>query len=162
MFKRLLLAIDESPASEVAIVFASALARSSGASVHVLHVNEYLVGGRGVTLQTASDATKLVSNAMEELCAGGILSDGSVCPATYRQVPQRIVEAARQRGAGAIVLGSNRRRHLHRLFSANVRERATRLTPLPVLTAPAPLRLASVDFGQLQAQVDAELSVFGA
>jgi nucleotide-binding universal stress UspA family protein len=161
MFDRFLLAIDESPASEVATVFASALARRSGASVHVLHVNEYLVGGRGLTLHTAHDATKLVSDAVGELSANGVSAAGSVCLATYRHVPQRIVEVARERGAEAIVLGSNRHRRLHRAFSTHVRERTTRLTPLPVLTAPAPLRLASVDIGDLHAQVEAELAIFG-
>ncbi|HXN59198.1 MAG TPA: hypothetical protein VN886_01985, partial [Acidimicrobiales bacterium] len=48
---------------------------------------------------------------------------------------------ARERAAGAIVLGSTRNRRLRRLFSAQVRERTTRLTSLPVLTAPAPLRV---------------------
>jgi nucleotide-binding universal stress UspA family protein len=162
MFDRFLLAIDQSPASEVATAFACALAARHGASVHVVHVNEYLVGGRGVTIQTVSQAKKLVADAMGELYGGGILADGSVCPATYRQVPRRLVEVARERGAQAIILGSNRHRHLHRLFSTNVRERTTRLTTLPVLIAPAPLRLASVDIGDLKAQVEAELSAYGA
>jgi nucleotide-binding universal stress UspA family protein len=161
MFDRFLLAIDQSPASEVATAFACALAGRNGASVHVVHVNEYLVAGRGVTIHSVEEAKKLVAGAMEELCASGIRSDGSVRPATYRQVPRRIVEVARERGADAIILGSNRRRHLHRLFSTDVRERTTRLTSLPVITAPAPLRLASIDIGDLQAQVEAELSVFG-
>ena len=45
MFERILLAIDDSPAGEMATLFAGALARRTGASVHVLHVNERLVGG---------------------------------------------------------------------------------------------------------------------
>jgi len=36
-----------------------------------------------------------------------------------------------------------RHRRLGRLFSAQVRERTTRLTALPVLTAPSPLKMAS-------------------
>jgi len=36
-----------------------------------------------------------------------------------------------------------RHRRLGRLFSAQVRERTTRLTALPVLTAPSPLKVTS-------------------
>jgi hypothetical protein len=43
------------------------------------------------------------------------------------------------------VLGSNRNRRLGRLFSGRVRERTTRLTSLPVLTAPAPLTVTRLD-----------------
>jgi nucleotide-binding universal stress UspA family protein len=161
MFDRFLLAIDDSPASEVATLFASAMARRTSASVHVLHVNEYLVGGRGSTLRTTEEATTLVTNALTELDASGVSASGWVYRSTYRQVPRRIVEVARDLEADAIVLGSNRHRRLRRMFSTQVRERTTRLTPLPVLTAPAPLRLASLDAGDLQAQVEAELSVFG-
>lgn len=46
MFERILLALDDSPAGEVATAFTGALAQRAGAdtSVHVIHVNERLVG----------------------------------------------------------------------------------------------------------------------
>ena len=55
MFERILLALDDSPAGEVATAFAGALAQRAGtaASVHVLHVNEGLVGGHGLTYVSA-------------------------------------------------------------------------------------------------------------
>jgi Universal stress protein family len=59
--------------------------------------------------------------------------------------PARIVAAAYERSADAIVLGSNRNRRLARLFSTRVRERTTRLSSLPVLTAPSPLQVTTVD-----------------
>jgi hypothetical protein len=62
------------------------------------------------------------------------------------------VAVAAEREAGAIVLGSTRRRRLGRMFSAQVRERTTRLTSLPVLVAPAPLRVTpSLRGGELWA-----------
>ena len=144
MFDRILLALDESPAGEVATVFASALARRTRASVHVLHVNERLVGGRGVTLRTRDEATDLVTAAVGQLNTDGVAADGSVRVHSYRGVPAAIVAAARDRECGAIVLGSHRHRRLSRLFSAQVRERTTRLTSLPVLTAPSPLTVTSL------------------
>jgi nucleotide-binding universal stress UspA family protein len=143
MFDRLLLALDDSPAGEVATLFCAALARRTGASVHVLHVNERLVGGNGVTLRTRQETIDLVSEAVRQLADAGVRAGGSVHVASYRGVPQRIVTTAHERSAEAIVLGSTRNRRLGRLFSAQVRERTTRLTALPVLTAPSPLKITS-------------------
>jgi nucleotide-binding universal stress UspA family protein len=145
MFDRLLLALDDSPAGEVATLFAAALARRTGAGVHVLHVNERLVGGHGVTLRSRTESTALVSGAVQQLVDAGVRASASVCVSSYRSVPERIVSAAFERSADAIVLGSTRNRRLGRLFSARVRERTTRLTALPVLTAPAPLQVTSPD-----------------
>jgi nucleotide-binding universal stress UspA family protein len=145
MFDRLLLAIDDSPAGDVAALFAAALARRSRASVHVLHVNERLVGGNGLTLRSRAESTALVSDAVQQLVDAGVRTSGSVRVSSYRKVPERIVSAALERSADAIVLGSTRNRRLGRLFSARVRERTTRLTALPVLTAPAPLKVTSPD-----------------
>jgi nucleotide-binding universal stress UspA family protein len=143
MFDRLLLALDDSPAGEVATLFATALARRSGAAVHVLHVNEQLVGGNGVTLRSHQESIDLVSGAVRQLADAGVRAGGSVAVTSYRGVAQRIVTTALERSADAIVLGSMRNRRLGRLFSAQVRERTTRLTALPVLTAPAPLKVTS-------------------
>jgi nucleotide-binding universal stress UspA family protein len=145
MFERILLALDDSPAGDVATAFTAALAQRAdlATSVHVLHVNERVVGGHGVTLHTRQEATDLVAQAVHQLADNGVRASGSVCVASYRGVPSRIVATAIERSAGAIVLGSDRRRRLGRLFSAQVRERTTRLTSLPVLVAPAPLRVTS-------------------
>jgi nucleotide-binding universal stress UspA family protein len=143
MFDRILLALDDSPAGEVAALFAGALARRTGASVHVLHVNQRVVGGNGITLRTRAEATELVTLAVQQLADAGVRASGSVRVSSYRRVPRQIVAVARERSADAIVLGSNRHRRLSRLYSARVRERTTRLTSLPLLTAPAPLKVRS-------------------
>jgi nucleotide-binding universal stress UspA family protein len=144
MFEELLLAIDNSPASQVATTFTAAFAQRTHAPVHVLHVREHVIGGGGVTLLTREEVTELITNAVLELRAAGVRATGSSVTATHREVPNRIVETAQKRSAGAIVLGSNRRHRLGRLFSPRVRERTTRLTSLLVLTAPSPL-----EFGRL-------------
>ncbi len=143
MFDRILLALDDSPSGEVAALFSGALARRTGASVHVFHVNERLVGGNGVMLRSRDQATDLVTRAVHDLADSGVRASGSVRASAYRGIPGLIVAEARRRSADAIVLGSNRHRRLSRLFSSRVRERTTRLTSLPVLTAPAPLTVTS-------------------
>jgi nucleotide-binding universal stress UspA family protein len=138
MFDHILLALEDSPSGEMAALFAGALARRTGASVHVLHVNDRLLGGKAV-----DEAKHLVTRAVHELADSGVRASGSVRASTYRGVPGLIVAEARRRSADAIVLGSNRHRRLSRLFSSRVRERTTRLTSLPVVTAPAPLKVTS-------------------
>jgi nucleotide-binding universal stress UspA family protein len=158
MFDRILLALDDSSAGEVATVFATALARRTGATVHVLHVNERLVGGNGLTLRSRLEATDLVSLALRQIADAGVRAGGSVSVSSYRAVPARIVAVAYERSADAIVLGSNRNRRLARLFSTRVRERTTRLTSLPVLTAPSPLQVTSLDGGRARTNgVDQDL-----
>jgi nucleotide-binding universal stress UspA family protein len=143
MFDRLLLALDDSPAGEVATLFVGAVARRTGASVHVLHINEYLVGGNNLTLRTRQESLDLVTQAVRQLAEGGVRAGGSVSVSSYRGVPHQIVATALERSADAIVLGSTRARRLGRVFSGRVRERTTRLTALPVLTAPSPLKVTS-------------------
>ncbi len=157
MFERLLLAIDDSPASEVAISFATALAQQGDSTVHVLHVNEYIVGGRNVTLKTKAEATELIGGAVLSLRTAGVRASASALIASHRDVPATIVEVAHARGAHAIVLGSRRQKRLGRIFSPQVRERTTRLTALPILTAPSPLLVSEHHLLNIDDVVRAEI-----
>jgi hypothetical protein len=73
----------------------------------------------------------------------------------------RIADAAALTGADVIVMGSHRHRRFVRLFGRGIRERVTRITPLPVLTAPAPLKLGrgpEAEVRRLAQSVDRTLS----
>jgi nucleotide-binding universal stress UspA family protein len=141
MFQRFLLAIDETTAGELSVSFASALARENGASVHVFHANEFLLGGRGVTVETQEEAAHVVDGAVDQLRAAGVEATGECALANCFTLAPRISDAAALAGADAIVMGSHRHRRFVRLFGRGIRERVTRITPLPVLTAPSPLKL---------------------
>jgi nucleotide-binding universal stress UspA family protein len=159
MFDRLLLAIDDSPTSEVATAFAGAVAARCSSTVHVFHVNEYLVGGRGVSQKTTEACRELLSDAVLELRAHGITVGGSACCATNREVASRIADAAMTQHADAIILGSHRgRSRLGRLFTSNVRERTIRLSTLPILTAPSPLHVTVQSALQIDDALGAYLS----
>lgn len=149
MFARLLVAIDESPSTQVVLDFATALARRGAGAVHVLHVNPLLVGGRGHAELTETEAARLVEAAVrqlrEELLDCDVKVTGSLARATCFQLPQVIAEAAEVRQSEAIVVGSRRRRGLRRLLGHGLRERITGLSPLPVLVAPAPLQVPRGD-----------------
>jgi nucleotide-binding universal stress UspA family protein len=92
-------------------------------------------------VSTQEDAAGLVSRGVEELTADGVDATGRVVRATCFGVASAIVAEAAACSSDAILLGSRRRGHLHRLWGKGVREQVTRSTALPVLTAPAPLEM---------------------
>lgn len=141
MVHRLLLAIDETPAGEVGVTYAAGLARLSGASVHVVHANVFLVGGRGTTRETPSEAAAVVERAVDELRDAGIQASGETLLANVFTLASQITDLAAQRGSDMIVLGSHRRGRWTHLLGRGTRECITRATALPVVTAPAPLRI---------------------
>lgn len=151
MFDRLLVAIDGSDNAGPALSFTAGLASRYGATVYVLHVNQYLVGGRGHTVITEKEAAELVDSAVGQLRELGIDAVGFVRRATAFNLPRVIVDTARATEADALIVGSSRRRGLRRRFGHGIRERVTGLSPFPVLTAPAPLNLPA----ELSARISA-------
>ena len=146
MFRKLLVAIDDTASAPIALSFASALARCEGASLHVIHANRVVIGGRGFTELTDHEATALVDTAVLQLLEVGVDAAGSVCRSTSYSIGQVIAEAARTRQCDAIVLGSHRPTRRYRLahpFGRGTRERIIRYSTLPVITAPAPLLVPS-------------------
>jgi nucleotide-binding universal stress UspA family protein len=141
MFDRILLAIDDSSSGPAAVSFTIAMARSSCATVRVVHMNELVVGGRGQTVETRGEADQVVSQAVAELNEAGVEATGVVSLANCLTVAHHIVERADEFSADVIVVGSRRRRRWASLRSMGVGELITKLTPLPVMTAPRPLQL---------------------
>lgn len=141
MFQRILLALDSGDTGLVATSFTIALARSCNAAVQVVHVNERLAGARGGACLADAEAVSVVATAMAEMEEAGVPAAG----ATYRTAPFDVADAlcdvAVQCRADVIVLGTRRRR-FGSLLHRSMRDRVTRRTQLPVLLAPAPLKIA--------------------
>ena len=142
MFNRIVLATDGTASGDAAVSFTLALVRESGASVRVVHVNERLVGGRGVASETELEAMDIVDRAVARLRWAGANADGVHHLANCFRVCEVIAEAAHSWGADVIVFGSRRHRRFPRLAGRGIRERVTALTGLPALTSPPPLRVA--------------------
>jgi len=143
MFRHLLVAIDRSSSTPVTLSYVTALARQDDASVHVLHVNRYLVGGRGITELPESEATALVDDAVRLLADEGVAATGSVARSTCFNIGAVVADEALDHQSQVVVLGSRRRKRLPAIFGQGTRERITRASALPVLTAPAPMRVPS-------------------
>jgi nucleotide-binding universal stress UspA family protein len=162
MFNRILLAVDNSESSDVALSFAIALAAQNSSSVRVVHVNEYLVGGRGFTVESRAEAVGRLEDAVSALRKAGVPTEGSLYLTSCFGVDARIASAAHDWSADVIVLGSRRRRRFARLGGKGMRERVTSLTSLPVLTAPAPLEVRTGSGAGLAGRLGAPLPDFPA
>jgi nucleotide-binding universal stress UspA family protein len=138
LLKHVLVATDFSPASEAALTYGRALARTFGASLHVLHVVENfflrptpsdphaIVTAKTRTLTerlTDDDRTALKARAVVEV------SDSAA---------DAIVEYARNETIDAIVLGTHGRTAMEQLLVGSVAERVVRTAPCPVLTVRHP------------------------
>jgi nucleotide-binding universal stress UspA family protein len=140
MFKRILLAIDGSPSGSAAASFVIAMAKDSG-SVHVVHINELLVGGRGHAVETRQEATAVLDTAVAELNDAGVTTTGVMLTTNCFNVAPSIAWAAADWSADVIVVGSRRRTRLAVWRGKSMRERITELTNLPILAAPPPLKV---------------------
>src|SRR5580704_195379 len=94
MFTRILLPIYDSDSSEAAVSFATAMAKQSSACIRVVHVNEFLVGGRGFTVQTQAEAIEHLEGAVHRLRGSGIPTEGSLYLTNSFSVDRRIVNSA--------------------------------------------------------------------
>jgi nucleotide-binding universal stress UspA family protein len=141
MFSRIVVTTDGTESGDAAVSFTIALARERNATVRVVHVNELLVGGRGVASESEPEAMDIVDRAVARLRDAAIDADGVHFLANCFTVSDRIAEAAQDWEADVIVFGSKRRHRFVRFGGAGVRERVTAATGLPTLTAPAPLKV---------------------
>ena len=142
-FRTLLTAVDFSAASDAALDVAVALARSFGASLHVVHsfelpipaVSPYEVAIPDAYLEEARGAAaRRLSEAVARARAQGVeaqshLAEGSPSSA--------IVRTAEELGADLVVMGTHGHTGLKHLVLGSVAERTLRHAPCSVLTVKA-------------------------
>src|SRR3984957_7116219 len=109
MLKRILLALDSSDFGPVAVSFTMALA-SQATAVRVLHINEFLVGGRGLTLETSAASGVLLDDALLHSGSWGLMACGVVAwgPCSWGAGWSR-AEARRWSVAGVVRWAARRR-----------------------------------------------------
>ena len=112
LMNKILVATDFGEASDAALTYGRALARTFGARLHLLHVTENL------DADTPSTVVLLTSDA----------------PATS------IVEYAKTHQIDLIVLGTHGRGAVAHLLMGSIAERVVRTAPCPVLTVRQPER----------------------
>ncbi len=144
MYRHLLVALDGGAASQAALDHAVALAAALGARLQVVHVidtTELPPAAAGAGLQRpAADPARLqgqelLQRALRQAQAAGVqagmrLLEGQ---ALGRPVGELLADEARAGGADLVLVGSQGRRGLDRLFLGSVAEQVARLCSMPVM-----------------------------
>jgi len=143
MYKTLLVPLDGSPTAQLALDEAAALARLSGAGVHLLHIvdaMEHITGFeppavhigdiRPRFLQAGRD---ILDRAAQALAAQGVASASTLVESSGERVSELIAAHAAKIGADLIVLGTHGRRGVDRLLIGSDAEQLARIAPVPVL-----------------------------
>lgn len=141
MYQKILLAVDDSHASELALSQAIILARSTGSEVKALFVVSSETGGlirkEGTSTEPEISATgqRALADAAKLLQAAGIihltkLSESHVLP---EQIHEVIVAEADAWNADLVVMGTHGRRGVNRMVLGSVSEGVISKTAKPVL-----------------------------
>jgi universal stress protein A len=142
--KKILFPTDFSPASQEALKWATSLARESGATLLIVHVEEPPMAYGGGELYLGVDETN--RQELRKALAQVVPTDPNV-PYEHKLLigdpATSIVDLAESEGVDFIVLGSHGRTGLTRLLMGSVAEAVVRRAKCPVLTVKQPDKSAS-------------------
>lgn len=143
MYKKIVVAIDDSATSRCALQEAVAIAKAQGAGLCLAHVaDETLLGMHHRAITTSLDvdqARAAIRDAGRQLLAeaqagiDGIATETLLVEAESQRVSEAIVDAARTSGADLIVAGTHGRSGIGRLIVGSVAEQLMRLSPVSLL-----------------------------
>ncbi|HMN21908.1 MAG TPA: universal stress protein [Ottowia sp.] len=148
MYSRLLVPLDGSPTSLLALEHAAALARLSGATVVLLHVIEPLRHSTGferpkvyiedVRPRFMATGQALLDEAANRLRDDGIASETVLLESGIERVSAQIARQAETSRCDLIILGTHGRRGVDRLLLGSDAEQIARTAPVPVMLVRKP------------------------
>jgi nucleotide-binding universal stress UspA family protein len=142
VYRKIMVPVDGSPASNRGLAEAIALARNQGATLRLVHVLDELILGPGAeTVVYLGNTVDLLREAGEQIVAeaetavhaSGLESESVILETAGGRAADAIVAEARACGAELIVLGTHGRRGAKRLVMGSDAEEIVRTTPVPVL-----------------------------
>ncbi|MEZ0075949.1 universal stress protein [Planotetraspora sp. GP83] len=134
MYKRILVAIDNSSRSDRVLETVESLARLTGGAVDVLHAEEsHVVYDTVVKVEEHDDAQAVVGRAVTRLTEAGVQAKGEVVEALSGQVPDVILNRAREAGSDLVVLGPRHHSRIGALLGGSVSGEVALHTPISVL-----------------------------
>lgn len=142
-FKRILVPIDFSPCSLEAYRVAASLARSSGATLHLLHVidRRVLEDAQKIGLATPDIDEKSLQTTARRRLRKFLAKEPEVVPADRKIITglpfQEIVRITRQEQIDLIVMGRyGGSGELEKIFFGSTAEKVVRIAPCAVLSIP--------------------------
>jgi universal stress protein A len=140
----ILVPTDFSPDSNRAFPMAAELARKSGATVVLLHVVPAVLPAGLSQIGMVFEENKMArraEQALGKLAVDGFPSDVKVEPRLLRGGPSyEITRAARELGAGLIVISTHGASALKSFFIGSTAEQVVRHADCPVLVVPPPMK----------------------
>lgn len=143
MYSRLLVPLDGSPTSLLALDHAAALARLSGATVVLLHVIEPLRHSTGferpkvyieeVRPRFLAAGQALLDEAATRLRQDGIAVETALLESSIERVSEQIAHQADASRCDLVILGTHGRRGVDRLLLGSDAEQVARIAPVPVM-----------------------------
>jgi nucleotide-binding universal stress UspA family protein len=139
MFKRILVPLDGSDTSDLALAAAVRQAGESGGQVRLLHVIDEVgfVSGyefSGNLMQVASEqAGKVLQAGLAVAQAAGVPADTVLLDGAARRLGDVVAEAASQWPADLVVVGTHGRRGISRVLLGSGAEQIIRSAQVPVL-----------------------------
>jgi nucleotide-binding universal stress UspA family protein len=146
LLKKILVATDFGEASDAALSYGRDLARTYGATLHVVHIAENILAryaGDGTLALLPQLQNDVEDVARKRLAALVSDEDRTMLHAkpvvlTALGTAEAIVEYAKTHNIDIIVMGTHGRRALAHLMMGSVAERVVRMAPCPVLTVRHP------------------------
>lgn len=137
MFHRILVAIDGSDASKTALQMTAELAKATGATVRVLHIDpSEVVYDSVVDLEDASAARQILQGAVATMRQAGVTADGELLDTLVSDIADGVRDAAGRFHADLIVISPHHRSRFAAWFSPRVSDAVTHHTDTTVLLTP--------------------------
>lgn len=139
--KKIMVPTDFSPSSEAALALATSLARDTGATLLIVHVEEIplATGGAEFLYSVPEPNTQELRQMLAK-----VLPKDSTVPCEHRllagDAAEAIVRTAEAEGIDMIVIGTHGRTGLTRLLMGSVAEAVVRRASCPVLTMKQPMK----------------------
>jgi nucleotide-binding universal stress UspA family protein len=142
VYRKILVPIDGSPASNRGLIEAIELAKNQHATLRLVHVLDELILGPGAeAVVYLGNTVDLLREAGEQLVAkaeavvreSGMKAESAMLEIMGGRAADSIVAEANAWGADLIVLGTHGRRGAKRLVMGSDAEEIVRTTPVPVL-----------------------------
>jgi nucleotide-binding universal stress UspA family protein len=151
MYQRLLVPIDGSPTSELALAEAAHMARLASGTIVLVHVVDAMKHITGFETLSAHiqevrpgflrAGRKLLDAAKAQLETTGVPAETVLMESDGELVSELIADHAERSGCDLVVLGTHGRRGVNRLLLGSDAGQVTRIAPVPVM----PVRQRGVD-----------------
>ena len=137
MFKTIVLAVDGSESSDMAVAAAADLARESGGRIVAVHIKEMIAGRfAGPAHVDEADLQAKIRGQVKELADSGLDITLEMHSTMTGGPAPAVAETAAREGADVIVAGTRGHTALAGVIVGSVAQRLLHLAPCPVLVIP--------------------------